>query len=310
MNRISKGDTVFIFLYAFTALLYKWKKPASLHPVLQAAHGVEGYLFVADILSLSLPTAMNFWVILMGRVATSMDFFLVTVNCRPFPNIYTLLNFTKINLCVYLHLICTDRILSLRKVKCRCMSSSDWDINSPYIWLFRTPLLMHDYQLQQKFWMCKRYRVTFQMMSVRAPGMAHRFFVSAKPFDYMPHFFFLPLLQGKLTHLITPRNFLPIKLFGYLPGQVLQSYNRFFSRHEWRCLQWLYKAGTRQPEPCQYPSLLAFNTVVIPVMSLSQAAVANSVQMCGGFLLWAKSHQDWSWIHETNFVAKCLFVYL
>lgn len=60
INRISKGDTVFIFLYAFTPLLYKWKKPASLHPVLQAAHGIEAYLFVADILNLSLPTAMKF----------------------------------------------------------------------------------------------------------------------------------------------------------------------------------------------------------------------------------------------------------
>lgn len=174
MNRVSKGDMVFIFLNTFTPLLYKWKKPASLHPVLQAAHGIEAYLFVADILSLSLPIAMNFWVILMGIVATSMDFFLVTADCRPFPNIYTLLNFTKINSCVYLHLICTDRILSLHKVKCRYKSSSDWDINSPYIRLFRTPLLMHDYQLQQKFCMCKRYRVTFQMMSARAPGMAHR----------------------------------------------------------------------------------------------------------------------------------------
>lgn len=59
INRISKGD-MFIFLYAFIPLLYKWKKPASLHPVLRAAHGIEAYLFVADILSLSLPTAMNF----------------------------------------------------------------------------------------------------------------------------------------------------------------------------------------------------------------------------------------------------------
>lgn len=60
INRISKGDAVFIFLYAFTPFLYKWEKTASLHPVLQAAHGIETYLFVADILSLSLPTAMKF----------------------------------------------------------------------------------------------------------------------------------------------------------------------------------------------------------------------------------------------------------
>lgn len=60
INRISKGDMVFIFLYAFTPLLYKWKKPASVHPVLQATHGIEAYLFAADILSLSLPTAMKF----------------------------------------------------------------------------------------------------------------------------------------------------------------------------------------------------------------------------------------------------------
>lgn len=126
----------------------------------------------------------------MGSVAASMDFFLVTVDFRPFPNIYMLLNFTKINSCIYLCLICTDRILSLHKVSYRCKSSSDWDINSPCIWLFRTPLLMHDYQLQQKFCMCKRYRVTFQMMSERTPGMAHRFFISAEPFDLMPHFFF------------------------------------------------------------------------------------------------------------------------
>lgn len=109
----------------------------------------------------------------MGSVAMSMDFLLVTVDFRPFPHM--LPNFTKINSCVYLHLICIDRILSLHKVKCMCKSSSDWDINSPYIWLFRTPLLMHDYQLQQKFCICKRYRVTFQIMSVRAAGGAHRF---------------------------------------------------------------------------------------------------------------------------------------
>lgn len=60
INRISKGDTVFIFLYAFTPFLYKWKKPASLHPVLQVAHEIEAYLFVADILSLSLLTAIKF----------------------------------------------------------------------------------------------------------------------------------------------------------------------------------------------------------------------------------------------------------
>lgn len=79
---------VFIFLYAFTPLLYKWEKPASLHPVLQAAHGIKAYLFAADILSLSFPTAMKFRVILMGRVATSMDFLLVTVDFGPFPRKY------------------------------------------------------------------------------------------------------------------------------------------------------------------------------------------------------------------------------
>lgn len=91
---------VFIFLYAFTPLLYKWEKPASLHPVLQAAHGIKAYLFAADILSLSFPTAMKFRIILMGRVATSMDFLLVTVDFGPFP-LNMLLNFTKINSCVY-----------------------------------------------------------------------------------------------------------------------------------------------------------------------------------------------------------------
>lgn len=60
INRISKRDMVLIFLYAFSPLLYKLKKPVSLHHVLQAAHGIEACLFVADILSLSLPTAMKF----------------------------------------------------------------------------------------------------------------------------------------------------------------------------------------------------------------------------------------------------------
>lgn len=50
---------VFILLYAFTPLLYSGKNPASLHPVLQAAHGIEAYLFVADILSLPPPTAIK-----------------------------------------------------------------------------------------------------------------------------------------------------------------------------------------------------------------------------------------------------------
>lgn len=60
INKISKRDIVFIFLYAFTPLPYSGKKPASLRPVLQATHGIEAYLFVADILSLPPPTAMKF----------------------------------------------------------------------------------------------------------------------------------------------------------------------------------------------------------------------------------------------------------
>lgn len=84
-------------------------------------------------------------------------------------------------------------------------------------------------------------------------------------------FLFLPLLQGKLTHLISLQYFYPLSyLVIYLMKSCKITDDRFFFFcHKWRCLQWLYKAGTSQAEPCQYPSLLAFNTVVIPVMSLS-----------------------------------------
>lgn len=60
VSKIPKRDIAFIFLYAFIPLLYSGKKPASLHPVLQAVHGIETYLFVADILSLPPPTAIKF----------------------------------------------------------------------------------------------------------------------------------------------------------------------------------------------------------------------------------------------------------
>lgn len=129
-----------------------------------------------------------------------------------------LLNFTKINFCVYLHLICADRILSLHEVKGRCKCSSDWDINSPYIWLFRIPLLMHDYQLQQKFCMCKIYRVTFQMMSARAPG-------SSPVQNHLTRCLFSlsPFAAGQVDTFNYSSVFLRIRLFGYLPDQVLQS---------------------------------------------------------------------------------------
>lgn len=75
---------MFIFLCAFAPLLYSGKNSASLHPVLQAACGIETYLFAADILSLPPPTAVKFRVILTGSIVIRVDFLLVAVDFRPF----------------------------------------------------------------------------------------------------------------------------------------------------------------------------------------------------------------------------------
>lgn len=115
-------------------------------------------------------STVKFWIIPTGSIATSIDFLLIAEDLGLF--LITYWNFTKINLCSYSQVICIDSICSLHKVKCTCKSLNDWVINSWCIWLFRTPLLMHAYQLRQKFCAYKRYRVTFHIMSVSAEELS------------------------------------------------------------------------------------------------------------------------------------------
>lgn len=109
------------------------------------------------------------------------------------------------------------------------------------------------------------------MMSVRAPESSAKF-DQRRTIWPAALFLFLSPLRGKFTHLtILQYLFSSLSYMVIYPiGFLRADFNRFLSPlPQWRWVVRLRKAEASQARPRQCPSALAFNTVVIPVMSLS-----------------------------------------